>query len=55
MGGGVSAGGLSVNMVLHLVTNTQRDSLGKFEIVRTVREPGAKDLKRSTFVSFQQL
>jgi len=25
------------------------------EIVRTVREPGAKDVKRSTFVSFQQL
>jgi hypothetical protein len=48
-------GGLSVNVVLHPFTNTQRDSLGKFEIVRTVREPGAKDVKRSTFVSFQQL
>ena len=41
--------------LLHPFTNTQRDSLGKFEIVRTVREPGAKDVKRSTFVSFQQL
>ena len=50
-----SKGGLSVNVVLHPFTNTQRDSLGKFEIVRTVREPGAKDVKRSTFVSFQQL
>ncbi len=48
-------GGLSVNVVLHPFTNTQRDSLGKFEIVRTIREPGAKDVKRSTFVSFQQL
>jgi hypothetical protein len=48
-------GGLSVNVVLHPFTNTQRDSLGKFEIVRTVREPGAKGVKRSTFVSFQQL
>jgi hypothetical protein len=48
-------GGLSVNVVLHPFTNTQRDSLGKFEIVRVIREPGAKDVKRSTFVSFQQL
>lgn len=38
-----------------MVCNTMRDSLGRFEIVRTVCEPGAKDVKRSTFVSFQQL
>lgn len=44
-----------MNVVLHPFTNTQRDSLGKFEIVRTVREPGAKDVKRSTFVSFHRL
>ncbi len=48
-------GGLSVNLVLHPFTNTQRDSLGKFEIVRSVREPGAKEVKLSTFVSFPQL
>jgi hypothetical protein len=48
-------GGLSVNVVLHPFTNTQRDSLGKYEIVRTVREPNGKDVKRSTFVSFAQL
>ncbi|CAM8656885.1 hypothetical protein MCEZEM1_01146 [Comamonadaceae bacterium] len=47
--------GLSVNVVLHPFTNTQRDSLGKFEIVRTVREPSGKDVKRSTFVSSAQL
>lgn len=48
-------GGQSVTVLLHPFTNTQRDSLGKFEIVRIVREPGAKDVKRSTFVSHQQL
>jgi hypothetical protein len=48
-------GGQSVTVLLHPFTNTQRDSLGKFEIVRVIREPGAKDVKRSTFVSFQQL
>ena len=48
-------GGLRVTLLLHPFTNTQRDSLGKFEIVRSVREPGAKEVKRSTFVSFQQL
>lgn len=48
-------GGQSVGLVLHPFTNTQRDSLGKFEIVRTVREPAGKDVKRSTFVSMQQL
>lgn len=44
-----------MNVVLHPFANTQRDSLGKFEIVRTVREPSGKDVKRSTFVSFAQL
>ena len=36
-------------------TDTQRDSLGKFELVRDVSQPGFKDVKRSTFVSFHQL
>jgi hypothetical protein len=48
-------GGLRVTLLLHPFTNTQRDSLGKFEIVRGIGEPGAKEVKRSTFVSFQQL
>jgi hypothetical protein len=48
-------GGLRVTLLLHPFTNTQRDSLGKFEIVRGIREPGVKEVKRSTFVSFQQL
>lgn len=48
-------GGLSVTVVLHPFTNTQRDSFGKFEIVRSVREPEAKEVKHSTFVSFPQL
>ncbi len=48
-------GALSGTLLLHPFTNTQRDSLGKFEIVRSIREPGAKEVKRSTFVSFQQL
>ena len=48
-------GGLRVTWVLHPFTNTQRDSLGKFEIVRGIREAGVKEVKRSTFVSFQQL
>ncbi|MBT0571058.1 hypothetical protein KIK84_12030 [Curvibacter sp. CHRR-16] len=48
-------GGKSESVVLHPFTNTQRDSLGKFEIVRTVSEPGARDVKRSTFVSMPQL
>jgi hypothetical protein len=49
-------GGQRVTLLLHPFTNTQRDSLGKFEIVRGIREPGAvKEVKRSTFVSFQQL
>jgi hypothetical protein len=41
--------------LLHPFTNTQRDTLGKFEIVRIIREPGFKDVKRSAFVTFQQL
>ena len=41
--------------LLHPFTNTQRDTLGKFEIVRDIREPGFKDIKRSTFVTVQQL
>jgi hypothetical protein len=48
-------GGLRVTLLLHPFTNTQRDSLGKFEIVRAVRDPGGKEVKRSTFVSFHQL
>ena len=48
-------GGVRVALLLHPFTNTQRDSLGKFEIVRSVGEPGAKEVRRSTFVSFQQL
>lgn len=48
-------GGLRVALLLHPFTNTQRDSLGKFEIVRGIREPGGKEVKRSTFVSFPQL
>jgi hypothetical protein len=48
-------GGLGGTLLLHPFTNTQRDSLGKFEIVRTIREPGVKEVKRSTFVSLQQL
>lgn len=48
-------GGARETFWVHPFTNTQRDSLGKFEIVRSVREPGAKEVKRSTFVSLQQL
>jgi hypothetical protein len=48
-------GGLRVTLLLHPFTNTQRDTLGKFEIVRGIREPGVKEVKRSTFVSFQHL
>ncbi len=48
-------GGPRVTLVLHPFTNTQRDSLGKFEIVRGVSAPGGKEVRRSTFVSFQQL
>lgn len=48
-------GGLRETFLVHPFTNTQRDSLGKFEIVRGISEPGVKEVKRSTFVSFQQL
>lgn len=41
--------------LLHPFTDTQRDSLGKFELVREVSQPGLKDVKRSTFVTFLQL
>ncbi len=47
--------GVRQTFLLHPFTNTQRDTLGKFEIVRDVREPGFKEVKRSAFVSFQQL
>ncbi len=47
--------GVSQTFLLHPFTNTQRDSLGKFEIIREIREPGCKEGKRSTFVSFLQL
>ena len=47
--------GVRQTYLLHPFTNTQRDTLGKFEIVRDIREPGCREVKRSTFVSFQQL
>ncbi|MBK1684667.1 hypothetical protein [Rhodoferax fermentans] len=47
--------GVRQTFVLHPFTDTQRDTLGKFEIVRDIREPGLKEVKRSTFVTFQQL
>ena len=48
-------GGLRGTFFVHPFTNTQRDTLGKFEIVRCIREPGVKEVKCSTFVSFQHL
>jgi len=51
----VSKNGVRQTFVLHPFTDTQRDSLGKFEVVRDVSRPGFKDVKRSTFVTFQQL
>jgi hypothetical protein len=47
--------GVRQTYLLHPFTNTQRDTLGKFEIVRDVSEPGSKEVKRSAFVTFQQL
>ena len=47
--------GVRQTFLLHPFTDTQRDSLGKFELVRDVSQPGFKDVKRSTFVSFHQL
>ena len=55
----VSHGGeIRGTFLLHPFTNTQRDHLGKYEIIRDVRdirEPGTKEIRRSTFVSFSQL
>lgn len=48
--------GVRQTYLLHPFTDRQRDSLGKFELVRDIREPGAaKEIRRSTFVSFPQL
>ena len=47
--------GVRQTYLLHPFTNTQRDTLGKFEIVRDIREPGFKGVRRSAFVTFQQL
>ena len=47
--------GVRQTFMLHPFTNTQRDTLGKFELVRDVSEPGFKEVKRSAFVTFQQL
>ena len=47
--------GVRQTFLLHPFTNTQRDTLGKFEIVRDISEPGFKQVKRSAFVTFQQL
>jgi hypothetical protein len=47
--------GVRQSFLLHPFTNTQRDTLGKFEIVRDIREPGFKEVKRSAFVTLQQL
>ena len=47
--------GVRQTFLLHPFTDTQRDSLGKFEIVRAISEAEFKAVKRSTFVSFQQL
>ena len=47
--------GVRQTFLLHPFTNTQRDTLGKFEIVRDIREPGFKEVRRSAFVTFQQL
>ncbi len=47
--------GVRQTYLLHPFTNTQRDSLGKFEIVRNTSAPGIKEVKRSAFVTFQHL
>ncbi len=47
--------GVRQTYLLHPFTDTQRDTLGKFEIVRDIREPGFKAVRRSAFVTFQQL
>lgn len=47
--------GARQTFLLHPFTNTQRDTLGKFELVRDIRDSGSKAVKRSAFVTFQQL
>ncbi len=47
--------GVRQTLLLHPFTDTQRDTLGKFEIVRNISAPELKAVKRSTFVTFQQL
>ena len=47
--------GTRQTFLLHPFTNTQRDTLGKFEIVRNISEPGLKEVRRSSFVTFQHL
>jgi hypothetical protein len=47
--------GVRQTYLLHPFTDTQRDTLGKFEIVRDIREPGFRAVRRSAFVTFQQL
>ena len=47
--------GVGQTLLLHPFTDTQRDTLGKFEIVRNISAPELKAVKRSTFVTFQQL
>ena len=42
-------------LIVHPFTDTQRDTSGKFEIVRDTSEPGGKTVKRSAFVTFHQL
>lgn len=37
---------------MHPFTNTQLGHIGKFEIVRDIREPGLKKVKRSAHVTF---
>ena len=44
--------GVRQTFLLHPFTDTQRDSLGKFELVRDVSQPGLKDVKRSTLYRF---
>ena len=47
--------GVRQTFLLHPFTNTQRDTLGKFELVRDIRAAGLKAVRRSAFVTFQQL
>ena len=43
--------GVRQTFLLHPFTNTQRDTLGKFELVRDIRAAGLKAVRRSAFVS----